>query len=335
MSSTFQDTVDHPTAVLTNVNTNRRDTINSQKPPSKKEVSFRNRKELGSLGDKLEEDKREMLKKLSRTKPSSQFLDCGYHYVMHDFPWKRAEMMADLDTTDGGDLTAANTLLFSPLSRRSRIISDGSEDVFEPETLVTEVTINMDEDGTEKQRRIQANLKWNLRRQKIENEFLRLRHLSINKHRATGRGIGRFRHSVSFGDDLEIQLETSGMRELEKTSEEIRASRESLDNELDRALEKKQSVGSIKGLKNPNKPFLRSMSVPSKNLEERLDRSCPPKLDTHEEFMEELEEEEEDVESPEEEEEAGVGMLGLPPKDIPNFSMEQLDWMETDNDEVD
>lgn len=276
--------------------------------------------------------KREALKKLTRSRPSSQFLDSGYHYVMHDFPWKRDELMAEVmgDLTDGGGLEEPN--LFSPMShhRESRLASDGSEDVFEPDPLsLSEMQchmIDMEEDRNEEQRRLQANYKWNLRRQKIENEFLRLRHLSINRSRAAGGK--RLRHSVSFGDDLEIQLEQSRMRDLENGLEG----------------DKKTTSMDIPTMRiNPaGKSYQRTMSMPSKDFDEHLTRATFPRhkvpsLETHREFVEEEEEEEEEGELEEEEEVDGeAGMLGLPPKDIPNISMEQLDWNEeTDIDEID
>ncbi len=296
----LRETVDHPTAMLTNVVT--------RKDPCK------------ANGKTSRENKKEFLRNLTETKPSSQFLENGYHYIMHDFPWKREELMHDLDLIDGPS-GAPTSNLYSPMSvRGSRIISDGSEDVFEAEQAVSEVMIDMEEDRNEEQRRLQANLKWNLRRQKIENEFLRLRHLSINKSRASG-GM-RLRHSVSFGDDLEIQLENSGLRNLEADGEE--RVKESLDPSLTK---RSMTLGS------KSKPFIRSMSTPSKGVDDHLNghSSTVPKLETHVEFTEEEEGEEEG------EEEEVVGMLGLPPKDVPNvgFSMEQLDWTETDNDEVD
>ena len=287
--------------------------------------------------------RKEILKQLKCTRPSDDFLDSGYHYVMHDFPWRKDELVQEVEEVDGGPFTEEGSNLFSPLSRHSRVASDGSEDVFEPEDM-----IDMEEDRNEEQRRIQANYKWNLRRQKIENEFLRLRHLSINKSRAA-----RLRHSVSFGDDLEIQLEQSAMRELEKDSEE------------EEGKENSMNIHTMKGSKsmsqwarphgrgtNPNKPYGRTMSMPSKDFEKCLEASTfprrkTPNLETHAEFSEDFEEEEEEGEREEEEGEEGeeeegegeegeeeeeeeAGMLGLPPKDIPNVSMEQLDsdWTE-------
>jgi hypothetical protein len=284
-------------------------------------------------------NKKEMLKKLSHSRPSSKFIDCGYHYVMHDFPWKREELMEDLmEMTDGEGLDEVNNLI-SPMSRRSRIVSsrrsripsDGSEDVFEPEPL-PELMIDMEEDRNEEQRRIQANYKWNLRRQKIEHEFLRLRHLSINKSRAAG-GLTRLRHSVSFGDDLEIQLEQSGMRELEKSLEgEDKGVSENVPS-----MNGNKPVGAWSVPKrpvNPNKPYGRTMSMPSKDFDDIHSHSTFPRtkgmtLEMRDDFIEEEEEEED-------EDEGEAGMLGLPPKDIPNLSVEQLDWTEeTDNDEID
>lgn len=330
-----QDLVDRA-AVLTGVVTTR----SNPSPPSDK--ASHDAPDGSNISSKRED----------RPCTSSRFLDLeGYHRVLHG--WKREEQPRpqNLDLTDG-DIQAENTNLFSPMSRHSRhsrIVSDGSEDVFEPNPP-TDVYIEMEEDRNEEQRRIQANYKWNLRRQKIEHEFLRLRHLSINKSRAVG-GVARLRHSVSFGDDLEIQLEQSGMRELETDldDDESKASNQPTLMKRDRS-----RTMWLMG-PNSNKPYGRCMSMPNKDFDDKLhSMTLPgarvPSLETHEEFKEEEEgeedeegedEEEGDEEEGEEEEggeeegEEGVGMLGLPPKDIPNLSMEQLDWAETDNDDLD
>ena len=328
----LQRNVDHPAAMLTNV-VMRRDPCRANSKAMLAE------EEIDGLVSK-----REALRQLKKARPSSQFLENGFHYIIHDFPWnKKDELLQDMETIDGE--LQDETILFSPMSRRSRLPSDGSEDVFEPP--LTEMMINMEEDQNEEARRIHANLKWNLRRQKIENEFWRLRHLSINRSRAAG-GVARLRHSVSFGDDLEIQLEQSGMRELEKEAEENVSKAEGggatasghthhhRTSTATMAARKRSNVTMTLG-RNPNKPYVRSMSMPSKDFPDELPAvphprtgaGVPPSLETHEE--EELVEEGEDEVDGEvcDEEE----MLGLPPKDIPNMSMEQLDWTETDDNE--
>ena len=272
----------------------------------------------------LQQSRKEALKKLQNSQPSSQFLETGYHHVMHDFPWKMEELLVDTDMPDG-DQQVEGANLFSPMSRRSRIVSDGSEDVFEPNPLPDMMMIEMEDDRNEENRRIQANYKWNLRRQKIENEFLRLRHLSINRSRAAGGG-ARLRHSVSFGDDLEIQLGKAGM------------SLRPLDSDEDEETAPMRRERSLTTGSNPTLSYARSVSMPNKDVEDRLrTHTLPaakaPSLETHREFEEEEDEEEEE----DDEEEGGGAMLGLPPKDVPNLSMDQLDqsWAETDNDEVD
>ncbi len=318
----LQQSVDHPAAMLTSV-VMRRDLC---KPADFKANEAALEEDIDGIASK-----REALKKLKQARPSSQFLERGFHYIMHDFPWNNKElMMQDTDMIDG-ELQDENPTIFSPMSHRSRIVSDGSEDVFEPP--LTEMMIKMEEDQNEEARRIHANLKWNLRRQKIENEFWRLRHLSINRSRAAG-GVARLRHSVSFGDDLEIQLEQSGMRVLEKEAEMNVGGAEGGATDSDQIQARKRSRTTMTlGRINPNKPYGRSMSMPSKDFDDNLPPplhsrgggGIPPSLETHkEEFIEE--EEEEGGEGEE-------GMLGLPPKDIPNISMEQLDWPETDNEE--
>lgn len=344
----LQATVDNPAVMLTNM-------------VRKKDSSGNHRRNFNgghSSPDGIEikqpdDDKKETLRKLSRVRPSSQFLDSGYHFVDHDFPWKREELMRDLDATDGGDnafidpgaasagASGANSILFSPVSRRSRIVSDGSEDVFEPETGIADVTIDMQEDRNEEQRRMQANLKWNLRRQKIEQEINRIRHYSINKSRALAAGGAmRLRHSVSFGDDLEIQLETSQLRSLEEVDEEAETEEEEVvvlrtertrEKMMHPSLNKKSFT--LGPRSNISKAF-RSMSTPVKDVEEIGRPSIqihPSQLQTYKE-----DDEEEDDDDEEEDEEERVGCLGLPPKDVPmNLSTEKLEGWTDDNNEVD
>lgn len=279
---------------------------------------------MNDTDGKIEDDKKESLKKLHQQRPSATFVESGFHYVMRDFPWKMEALLSDLDETDGEVPQGSSSVPYSPLSRRSRIVSDGSEDVFEPNPMpsITEVMIDMEEDINEEQRRIQANLKWQLRRQGMEREFMRLRHLSINRSRAAGGG-ARLRHSVSFGDDLEMKLEGSGRHDEENKRE---------TNETEQSFSLGQRSMTL-GSKPRKKPFIRSMSMPGKDMDERIHLTRPPKLDTHKESIEVLEERLEEEEDEEEEE----VMLGLPPKDIPNVSMEHLScWSdETNKDEVD
>ena len=341
MCSVELEGVDHPSVVATNLR----------------------RKDSSKAALAVDMNRKAALQQLKRSRPSSQFLEIGYHCVMHDFPWKMEELFQDLDAPDG-DAQPDGSNLFSPMSRRSRLVSDGSEDVFEPDPISEMMMIEMEEDRNEEHRRIQANYKWNLRRQKIENEFLRLRHLSINRHRAAERGT-RLRHSVSFGDDLEIQLEKSGMRGLEKDSDEeveggsVGNGRSGGGGNLEEdplgPMKRERSLTAWSMGNLPTKPYGRTMSMPSKDFDHILSRTNAlgagaqvPSLATHQEFTEEEEEEEgegdggirrerEGVEEEEGDEEGEAGMLGLPPKDVPNLSMDQLDqeWAEPDLDDID
>ena len=290
--------------------------------------------ERNGVGKQPTIDGNEVLTRLSHLYPSSQFLDAGYHYVLNDFPWKREEHMRDFETDECDQIIAGATIsastsrvssmLFPQTLRQSRVFSDGSEDVFEPESGV-DVSINMEEEMNEEQRRMQANLKWNLRRLKIDQEINRLRHYSINKSRAAGSS-ARFRHSVSFGDDLEIQLESSRMRVLEDVAEE-----EGEMDEVDAIMGAEQKSLELASLghrsltlgakSNISKTFIRSMSMPGKDMGELLKPSLRSKLPYTHTYKE-------DEEAGEEQ----VGRLGLPPKDIPfNLSTKQLeDLIETD-----
>lgn len=343
----LQETVDNPAVMLTNM-MKKKDSSGNPGLSGRSGFNGGHGSPDGVDIKQPEDGRKEMLKKLSRARPSSQFLDAGYHLVLHDFPWKRDELMRDLDTTDGDDqnfgvagttssgAAGGSSALFSPTSRRSRIVSDGSEDVFEPDAGVSDVTINMEEERNEEQRRMQANLKWNLRRQKIEQEINRLRHYSINRSRAAAAGgAAMLRHSVSFGDDLETQLESSRMRALEEVDEEDETEEEEFALGTERAREKAMHVSLSKrsmtlgARSNTTKTFIRSMSMPGKDMEE-ITKPCFPSLNSS--HLQTYEEEEEEVD------EERVGRLGLPPKDVPmNLSVEQLeDWEETDdNNEVD
>jgi len=290
-----------------------------------------------------EDCRRNLLKRLSRTQPSLNFLDAGYHFVLHDFPWKREELLREVEATDGGDAVFGNSTgpqtlsiappssLFSPISKHSRLASDGSEDVFESENIISDIAINMDEDQNEEQRRIQANLKWNLRRQKIEQEINRLRHFSINKSRAAAGGGARLRHSVSFGDDLEIQLETSRMRALEEEDEDeedseedsLQMTRSNRNRISNHSYKKSLALGARAA-----KPFQRALSMPGEDME-GSSKECFPVMKSSE--LPPYSEEEE----PEEEEGREgmdiVGRLALPPKDVPKTaSLDIHEWEGTD-----
>lgn len=292
-----------------------------------------------------EDGKKNLLRKLSRAQPSLNFLDTGYHFVLHDFPWARDELLREVEDTDGGDgvfastgaqthSTAQQSCLFSPTSRHSRIASDGSEDVFESENIISDIALNMEEEQNEEQRRLQANLKWNLRRQKIEQEINRLRHYSINRSRAAAAGgPARLRHSVSFGDDLEIQLESSGLRALEEEDEDEDNSEEEGGRKRNSLVSRNRNQNKKSftlGAKGSGMNFHRASSMPGEDME---GKRCFPVMKASELAAYAEDEDEED------EERDGdtqiVGRLGLPPKDVPmNSSLDQIQEWEG-NDEVD
>ncbi len=205
--------------------------------------------------------------------------------VYHSFPWERNTF----DEPDG--LMETDPTLFSPISsnsRRSRIASDGSENVFEPPEFIS----MLDEEHDQDARRKQAEQKWEARRLKIETEIRRLREANFT-HRAAQR------HSIaSFGDDLEDQL-------FER--------RESLPRKRYLSTANQLAEDGSKGLEmeaptiKEKPPFKRAISLPTNDA---LFHNIPgmPSLETYEE---------------DEEEE----MMGLPPKDIPHLreSMEHME----------
>lgn len=170
---------------------------------------------------------------------------------------------------------ASATVHFAPTvgGARGRVPSDGSDDVFFSDPVEI---INMEGGEDDEVRRKHANQKWNERRRQIEAEFQRLRHLSINHRRA-----GRIRHSMSFGDDLEIQL--------------TRGDQRSTHGDSKRRIQS-SFVPPV---------YERSASVPLRMNAPDYHGITQPTLETYDE----IEEEEGSVEE---------DMMGLPPKDIPH-----------------
>lgn len=250
---------------------------------------------------------------------SQNFLERERHVIHHNFPWERPEEL-DHNVVDGCGM---NTI-FSPCSttsRRSRVGSDGSEDVFEPIEV-----IKMEQEADQDVRQKQAEQKWNLRRIQIETEIQRLRQISLNRDMAS-----RKRHSVaSFGNELEDQVfnlekknslpkkrymstaNFEGDRSFE-LSNDGSAGQEFEEQEL----KLQPAVGARRKVK---PPFTRACSLPTNEaLFRGLGESdmngiaVVPTLETYEEDDEE-----------------SLEMMGLPPKDIPLFrtSMEHLEPMD-------
>lgn len=207
--------------------------------------------------------------------------------IYHSFPWERNTF----DEPDG--LTEENPNLFSPISsssRRSRIVSDGSENVFEPPEFIS---MSDEEHIDQDARRKQAEQKWEARRLKIETEIRRLREANFSRRAAQ-------RHSIaSFGDDLEDQL--FERRESLPRKRYLSTANQLSVNDGSKGLEMEAPAAKEKP------PFKRAVSLPTaESLFGKL--AGVPMLDTYEE---------------EEEEE----MMGLPPKDIPHLreSMEHME----------
>lgn len=252
---------------------------------------------------------KESIQKAAEENLSGNFIESEQHKVYHNFPWERVEV-EEPDMIDG-----RMSALFSPqstISRRSRLGSDGSEDVFEPVEV-----IKMDEEADQDQRQKQAEQKWNLRRFQIESEIQRLKQMSINRDWATMK-----RHSVaSFGQELEEQVFNNSERKNSLPRKRYMSTfgGEGSTSEL---LSDGSAGLEIEGSKDPNldkPPFTRASSLPTtESMFNRLgesgggsrgNRTGIPTLETYEE------------------EEDHVEMMGLPPKDIPHFrqSMEELD----------
>ena len=207
--------------------------------------------------------------------------------VFHNFPWERTT-----DEVDG--LEGEPNLLFSPHSagsRRSRIVSEGSEDVFEPPEFISMTSA---EEVDQEERRKQAEAKWEMRRLKIENEIRRLRDANLQRRAQ--------RHSIaSFGDDLEDQIfdrkdSLPRKRYLSTANQQTDNGTKGLEIEIPTAAR----------LRKEKPPFLRAASLPT--AEGLISNVVGvPTLETYEE-------------------EEGE-MMGLPPKDIPHLreSMEQMD----------
>ena len=262
---------------------------------------------------------------------SEGFLDQGRHEVFHQFvrPIQREEQYAPVlvegeDQPDTGGVRGSSSVHFNiPPSRLSSVehgevlspgVVSGNEGV---------EVINMDEEEQldEEMRRFHAHKKWNDRRRQIEAEFQRLRHFSIQQQRA-----GRMRHSVSFGDDLEVQVACG--TEFVRTS-----SNGSKTRNFSTVMSGTESVGRTTGapfaLNRNSVPVMhqleRSRSMPMRQPnEEGYPGRRQPKLETYEE---EEEEENDDVFD-------DNILMGLPPKDIPcramSNSTEQLPSLNMD-----
>ena len=244
---------------------------------------------------------------------SEGFLDQGCrHEVFHDFirPIERenryqSKEEEQIDGVDVGTIRGSSSVHFNvPPSRLSSVHSDVPTPGAASETV--EVII-MEEEEDEERRRSQAHKKWNERRRQIEAEFQRLRHFSIQQQRA-----GRMRHSVSFGDDLEIQVACG--------PEFVRTGSNGSKTRNFSTTTSSTESGTIQARAAARAPFMMNRNGgPVMHQLERshsMPMSCPdkeglaqhqPKLET---YAEEDEEEDDDVFH-------DNILMGLPPKDIP------------------
>ena len=281
--------------------TSSTDNLNEVDTPLVQLRSFRKNRLMAQTKESLQRAAEEQL--------SNNFLESECHKVFHNFPWERVEV-EEPDAVDGR-LSA----MFSPrstISRRSRIGSDGSEDVFEPVEV-----IKMDEEADQDQRQKQAERKWNLRRFQIESEIQRLKNMSLNRDWSAMK-----RHSVaSFGQELEEQAFSNSERKNSLPRKRYMSTFGEGSTEL---LNDGSAGFEIEGDKDPptlgKPPFARAASLPTtESMFSRLGESGSRSRDNRAGVP--------TLETYEEEEEEHVEMMGLPPKDIPHFrkSMEELD----------
>ena len=255
---------------------------------------------------------------------SEGFLDQGRHEVFHDFmrPTERESQYqpAEEDQPDSGGIGIRSSGSVHFHLPPSRLSSEHSEAHTPGAASEAVEVINMEDEEDEERRRFQAHKKWNERRRQIEAEFQRLRHFSIQQQRA-----GRMRHSVSFGDDLEIQVACG--TEFVRTGSNGTKTRNFSTT----------TSGADPGARTTGSPFMVTRnSVPVMHQLERS-RSMPvnypdkdglthhqPKLET---YAEEDEEDDDDVFD-------DNILMGLPPKDIPcramSSSTEQLPTLNMD-----
>ena len=255
---------------------------------------------------------------------SEGFLEEGKHEVFHEFvrPSGRDDQYTIAggpgeDQPDSGGIGVRASVHFN--LPPSRLSSAEHSEVFSPVSDGVEV-INMEEEEDEEMRRLHAHKKWNERRRQIEAEFQRLRHFSIQQQRA-----GRMRHSVSFGDDLEVQV--AGGTDSHRNS--FNSKKRNFSTNTGMAGSGVAETTGAPFIVNRNSvPVMhqleRSISMPLSYGEDGRSHH-QPKLETYEEVDEE--EEDDDVFD-------DNILMGLPPKDIPrttiSSSAEQLPSLNMD-----
>ena len=267
-------------------------------------------------------------------------LDQGRHEVFHDFirpiETRRESQYqpADEDQPESGGINFRNSIHFNNMPS-SRLSSEHSEAHTPGITSEGVQVINMEEEEDEERRRFQAHKKWNERRRQIEAEFQRLRHFSIQQQRA-----GRMRHSVSFGDDLEIQVACGP--EFVRTSSNGSKTRNfsTATGGADTGVPMRPTGGAPFALTRNGAPVMhqleRSHSMPVNYPNKEGLTQHQPTLET---YAEEDEEEDDDVFD-------DNMLMGLPPKDIPcremstssadeqlpNLNMDDIPYVEVHGD---
>ena len=238
-------------------------------------------------------------------------LDQGRHEVFHDFirpietQRESRYQPADDDQPDTGGIDFRNSVHFN-MPPSSRLSSEHSEAHTPGANSEAIQVITMEEEEDEERRRFQAHKKWNERRRQIEAEFQRLRHFSIQQQRA-----GRMRHSVSFGDDLEIQVACGP--EFVRTGSNGSKTRNfsTTTGGTDTGVPMRPTGGAPFALTRNGAPVMhqleRSRSMPINYPDKEGLTQHQPTLET---YAEEDEEEDDDVFD-------DNILMGLPPKDIP------------------
>lgn len=262
---------------------------------------------------------------------SEGFLDQGKHEVFHQFirpservdPYIASVPIKGEEQPDSGSVVGmvrgSSSVHFNvPPSRlpseHSDVLSPGVVNGGDQVEVIT-----MEEEQDEERRRQHAQKKWNERRRQIEAEFQRLRHFSIQQQRA-----GRMRHSVSFGDDLEVQVACG--TEFVRTSSNGSKKRNfsAATSSTEPGVRTASPFSSNRNSMPITHQLERSLSMPMRQPnQDGYPGRRQPKLETYEEE----DEEDDDVFDDNE-------LMGLPPKDIPcrrmSSSPEQLPSLNMD-----
>ena len=227
---------------------------------------------------------------------STDLLLDGKHSVVMTFPWEKPQAVEETDYQTPPVAPPSIAPLSQPLSQPTREAWKGSAGVGlergrekrrSKRRRDTVVQITMEDEGMDEDERRQiAEQKWQQRRKGMETELLRLKHSRQNLERAR-------RHS-----------DTNLAKDLYDPQRLPRRSLSSHAGMRTKGVHRHSS--SSAGRQGHHKPsWSRSLSVQVEDSERQLKPSWRSRLVSHKEVDEEEEEEE--------------AVLGLPPKDVPDF----------------